>query len=215
MPSTKDPSRKVNARDTKPQQQQQRQQHSCRNCTKQYSPGRASCPAKDSQCQACGKMGHWKAKCKTTKRKQAANGQCMPSTGQECQTQTEQDPWSWNWWWPPHGWGKGCSSREPSRDWDGISPEPSRGSCSPPQWPTLMTRWHHYHCRCEDKWNWSLCQPSRYQPILGNADLQLFDARLTLVLVAMSCPSAHSQNFSQNGLTQMDTQLDSLHQPHA
>ena len=37
---------------------------------------------------------------------------------------------------------------------------------------------------------------SRYQLILGNTSLQLLDARSTLVPVAMSCPSAHSQNFS-------------------
>ena len=58
--------------------QQQRQQHSCGNCTKQHAPGQASCPAKDSQCWACGKTGHWKAKCKMTKRKQVATGQCAP-----------------------------------------------------------------------------------------------------------------------------------------
>ena len=74
----KGPQQKGQCKGHKPQQQQQRQQHSCRNCTKQHAPGWASCPTKDSQSQACGKMGHWKAKCKMTKRKQAAAGQCMP-----------------------------------------------------------------------------------------------------------------------------------------
>ena len=64
----------------KPQQQRQQtqQQHSCGYCTVQHTPGRASCPAKDAKCGACGKIGHWKRKCRTTKRRQAATGQRQP-----------------------------------------------------------------------------------------------------------------------------------------
>ena len=61
-----------------PQRRQQQQQHSCGNCTVQHTPGRASCPAKDAKCHACGKIGHWKRKCRTTKRQQAATGQHPP-----------------------------------------------------------------------------------------------------------------------------------------
>ena len=43
------------------------------------------------------------------------------------------------------------------RDWDGNCPEPSRESCGPSQHPTLVTRQHHHHRRCEDEWNGSLC----------------------------------------------------------
>ena len=51
-----------------PQQQQQKtskpqNQHAWRNCTKSHAPGRAFCPAKDSTCQSCGKIGHWDARC--------------------------------------------------------------------------------------------------------------------------------------------------------
>ena len=58
-------------------------------------------------------------------------------------------------------------------------------------------------------------QPSNYQLTLENADLQPFGVRLTLVLVAMSCPYVHSPSCFQKGSTQMDTLLDSLHRPHA
>ena len=47
-----------------PQQQQQKtlnpkNQDRFGNCTKSHAPGRASCPAKDSTCQSCGRIGHW------------------------------------------------------------------------------------------------------------------------------------------------------------
>ena len=38
-------------------------QHQCRNYTKSHPPGRSSCPAKDSTCNKCGKVGHWKPRC--------------------------------------------------------------------------------------------------------------------------------------------------------
>ena len=38
-------------------------QHQCGNCTKSHPPGHASCPAKDSNCYKCGKVGHWKPRC--------------------------------------------------------------------------------------------------------------------------------------------------------
>ena len=65
-------------RQHKLQQQQPQQQHSCGNCTVQHTPGRASCPAKAAKCGACGKIGHWPCKCRTTKRRQATTGQCQP-----------------------------------------------------------------------------------------------------------------------------------------
>ena len=40
----------------------------CGNCTKHHTPGREHCPAKDSTCHSCQKIGHWKQKCrKSTK----------------------------------------------------------------------------------------------------------------------------------------------------
>ena len=39
----------------------------CKNCTRQHPPGRDNCPAKDARCNACGKTGHWKPKCRSTK----------------------------------------------------------------------------------------------------------------------------------------------------
>ena len=44
----------------------------CGNCTKCHTPGREHCPAKDSTCHSCQKMGHWKQKCrKSNKAKDA------------------------------------------------------------------------------------------------------------------------------------------------
>ena len=34
----------------------------CGNCTRRHQPGRAHCPAKDSKCLKCNKIGHWKPK---------------------------------------------------------------------------------------------------------------------------------------------------------
>ena len=59
------------------QGQKQQQQHSCGNCTKHHAPGRSSCPAKDTQCRACGKTGHWKVKC-CSRDKQSSSGQHAP-----------------------------------------------------------------------------------------------------------------------------------------
>ena len=59
------------------QGQKQQQQHSCGNCTKHHAPGRSSCPAKDAQCRACGKTGHWKVKCRS-RDKQPSSGQHAP-----------------------------------------------------------------------------------------------------------------------------------------
>ncbi|MCG8626928.1 MAG: hypothetical protein MJE68_33630, partial [Proteobacteria bacterium] len=70
------------------QQQQQQQQHSCGNCTVQHTPGRASCPAKESKCSACGKTGHWKPKCRTTRRQQAATGHRPPQQHSEPRPKT-------------------------------------------------------------------------------------------------------------------------------
>ena len=44
----------------------------CDNCTKHHTPGRKHCPAKDSTCHSCQKIGHWKQKCrKSNKAKDA------------------------------------------------------------------------------------------------------------------------------------------------
>ena len=39
--------------------------HSCGRCTKSHPPGRSSCPARDDHCRGCGKLGHWKPKCRS------------------------------------------------------------------------------------------------------------------------------------------------------
>ena len=44
----------------------------CGNCMKHHTPGREHCPAKDSTCHSCQKIGHWKKKCrKSNKAKDA------------------------------------------------------------------------------------------------------------------------------------------------
>ena len=44
----------------------------CGNCTKHHTPGREHCPAKDSTCHSCQKIGNWKQKCrKSNKAKDA------------------------------------------------------------------------------------------------------------------------------------------------
>ena len=44
----------------------------CGNCTKCHTLGREHCPAKDSTCCSCQKIGHWKQKCrKSNKAKDA------------------------------------------------------------------------------------------------------------------------------------------------
>ena len=40
----------------------------CGNCTKPHAPGRQHCPAKDSTCNYCHKVGHWRTKCRKSKR---------------------------------------------------------------------------------------------------------------------------------------------------
>ena len=39
--------------------------HSCGCCTRSHPPGRSSCPARDDHCRGCGKLGHWKPKCRS------------------------------------------------------------------------------------------------------------------------------------------------------
>ena len=56
------------------QGQKRQQQHSYGNCTKHHAPRCSSCPAKDAQCRACGKTGHWKVKCHS-RDKQSSSGQ--------------------------------------------------------------------------------------------------------------------------------------------
>ena len=40
----------------------------CGDCTKPHAPGRQHCPAKDSTCTYCRKVGHWRVKCRKSKR---------------------------------------------------------------------------------------------------------------------------------------------------
>ena len=49
----------------------------CSNCTKDHTPGREHCPAKDSTCHSCQKIGHWKQKCR--KSNKAKDAQKKPS----------------------------------------------------------------------------------------------------------------------------------------
>ena len=152
----KGPQQKGQCKGHKPQQQQQRQQHSCGNCTKQHALGQASCPAKNSQCWACGKTGHWKAKCKTTKRKQAATGQCAPQQDRGTRPRqnrihevlTDDDPHM----------DEVRVAAVLNQVGTGMASALNQVGAVSLQQPTLMTRWHHYHCRREDEWNWSLCQ---------------------------------------------------------
>ena len=45
----------------------------CPNCTQQHPVGRANCPAHDSHCSKCNKMGHWGPKCRGGKPLQPRN----------------------------------------------------------------------------------------------------------------------------------------------
>ena len=40
----------------------------CGNCTKPHAPGWQHCPAKDSMCNYCCKVRHWRIKCRKSKR---------------------------------------------------------------------------------------------------------------------------------------------------
>ena len=40
----------------------------CGNCTKSHAPGQQHCPAKDSTCNYCHRVGHWRIKCRKSKR---------------------------------------------------------------------------------------------------------------------------------------------------
>ena len=54
----------------------------CGNCTKHHTPGREHCPAKDSTCHSCQKIGHWKQKCrKSNKAEDAYN---KPKSQSQC-----------------------------------------------------------------------------------------------------------------------------------
>ena len=55
----------------------------CSNCTKHDTPGREHCPAKDSTCHSCQKIGHWKKKCR--KSNKAKNAYKKPKSQSQCQ----------------------------------------------------------------------------------------------------------------------------------
>ena len=67
-------------------------QYICGNCTKSHAPDRASCPAKDSTCQACGRFGHWDVRCQSTSSKQKDPNKkpprCGPKGGKQKQAHT-------------------------------------------------------------------------------------------------------------------------------
>ena len=55
----------------------------CGNCTKPHAPGWQHCPAKDSMCHSCQRVGHWRVKCRKSKRtapgsKKTPNPQQLP-----------------------------------------------------------------------------------------------------------------------------------------
>ena len=69
----------------------------CPNCTQQHPAGRANCPACDSHCSKCNKMGHWGPKCHGGKPLQPRNtpppgsqqrkSRCPPRNHNHCQGQ--------------------------------------------------------------------------------------------------------------------------------
>ena len=79
-----------------PQQQQKtlnsQNQHVCGNCTKSHAPSRASCPAKESTCWSCGRIGHWDVRSQSTSGKQKDPNKnppwCWPKGGKQKQTHT-------------------------------------------------------------------------------------------------------------------------------
>ena len=70
----------------------------CPNCTQQPQAGRANCPACDSHCYKCNKMGHWGPKCHGGKPLQSRNApppgsqqrksRCPPRNHNNCQGQS-------------------------------------------------------------------------------------------------------------------------------
>ena len=50
-------------------------QSSCKNCGRHHVYGRDNCPAKDSVCDSCGKVGHWAHLCITTQYRARQHGQ--------------------------------------------------------------------------------------------------------------------------------------------
>ena len=59
----------------------------CCNCTKQYAPGRANCPACESVCSKCGHIRHWKPKCRGGAPPQKQNGKKQHSRKGKRKTQ--------------------------------------------------------------------------------------------------------------------------------
>ena len=67
----------------------------CPNCTQQHPAGRANCPARDTHCSKCDKMGHWGSKCHCGKPLQSRNApppgsqqrksRCPPRNHNHCQ----------------------------------------------------------------------------------------------------------------------------------
>ena len=49
--------------------------------TKSHAPGRASCLAKDSTCQSCGRFCHWDARCQSTTSRQKDPDKKPPRLG--------------------------------------------------------------------------------------------------------------------------------------
>ena len=72
----------------------------CPNCTQQHPVGRANCPAHDTHCSECNKMGHWGPKCLGGKPLQSRNApppgsqqrksRCPPRNHSHCQGQNNK-----------------------------------------------------------------------------------------------------------------------------
>ena len=72
----------------------------CPNCTQQHPAGRTNCPACDTHCSKCNKMGHWGAKCHGGKPLQPRNApppgsqqrksRCPPRNHNHCQGQNKK-----------------------------------------------------------------------------------------------------------------------------
>ena len=58
--------------------------------TKYHAPGRDNCLAKDSTCHACQKTGHWKQKCRKTRRQPQKPRNLNPSHNLNAQLEEEE-----------------------------------------------------------------------------------------------------------------------------
>jgi len=85
----KDSGKSVNAIKSSGKKQQKggSQKKVCSNCTRQHAPGCDNCPAKDSQCHHCKKIGHWAPKCRS---KAQSESPSKPKQGKKKSKKTHQ-----------------------------------------------------------------------------------------------------------------------------